>query len=144
LVPADVADAGGAPAVLRAAVPGRRAGHPNAAFAVLASVPSNTAIVIGQISGVLSLMLAASLWAWRRRRPVTAGLLLSLLFIKPNLAIFFPPVCLLARQWRGLAGVGVGSALLLLASFPLGLVRWPEYAFATHRYVNLPQNAGPM
>src|SRR5439155_697912 len=96
----EVAAVGGALAVLRAAVPGRGADHTNAAIAVLASMPFNTAIVIGQISGVLSLILAASLWAWRRRRPVTTGLLLSLLFIKPNLAIFSPPVCLLARQWR--------------------------------------------
>jgi len=140
----EVAAVGGALAVLRAAVPGRGADHTNAAIAVLASMPFNTAIVIGQISGVLSLILAASLWAWRRRRPVTTGLLLSLLFIKPNLAIFFPPVCLLARQWRVLAGIGVGSALLLLASLPLGLERWHEYAFATHSYVNLLQSAVPM
>ena len=85
----EVAAVGGALAVLRAAVPGRGADHTNAAIAVLASMPFNTAIVIGQISGVLSLILAASLWAWRRRRPVTTGLLLSLLFIKPNLAVFF-------------------------------------------------------
>src|SRR5439155_5174884 len=101
--------------------------------AVLASMPFNTAIVIGQISGVLSLILAASLWAWRRRRPVTTGLLLSLLFIKPNLAIFFPPVCLLARQWRVLAGVGVGGGLLLVAPFPLGLERWPQNGLAPPR-----------
>src|SRR5204863_2738007 len=130
----EVAAVGGALAVLRSAVPGRGADHTNAAIAVLASMPFNTAIVIGQISGVLSLILAASLWAWRRRRPVTTGLLLSLLFIKPNLAIFFPPVCLLARPWRVIAGVCGRGVSRGLPVAPLGLERWHEYAFATHSY----------
>src|SRR5437762_6500821 len=130
----EVAAVGGALAVLRAAVPGRGADHTNAAIAVLASMPFNTAIVIGQISGVLSLILAASLWAWRRRRPVTTGLLLSLLFIKPNLAIFFPLVCLLARQWRVVPGIGVGSAFLLPPLLSLGFRRWRCHSVRTHGF----------
>src|SRR5436309_14495571 len=104
----------GALALLRATLPARREDHITAAIVVLASMPFNTAVVIGQISGVLSLILVLGLWTWRRRRPVTSGLLLALLFIKPNLAVFFVLLCLVTRQWRVLAGIGVGCTLLLL------------------------------
>jgi len=135
----EVVAVAGALALLRATLPARGEDHTAAAIVVLASMPFNTTVAIGQISGVLSLILAASLWAWRRRRTFTAGLLLSLLFIKPNLAIFFAPACLLARQWRVLAGMGVGGTVLALASLPLGLERWYEYARTAHDYVGIVQ-----
>src|SRR5262249_17536438 len=72
------------------------------------------------------------------------GLLLGLLFIKPNLAIFFPPLCLLARQWRVLAGIALGLALLVLSSLPLGLARWHEYALTTRGYMEAIQRVVPM
>ena len=130
----------GALALLRAALPARGEDHTTAAIVILASMPFNTSVVIGQISGMLSLILAASLWAWRRRRTLVAGLLLSLLFIKPNLAIFFVAASLLARQWRVLAGMGLGGATMVLASLPLGLERWREYVHTSRDYVSVVQN----
>src|SRR3989442_1160868 len=104
-------------------IPARGEDPPAAAIVVLASMPFNTPVAIGQISGVLSLILAASLWAWRRRRTFTAGLLLSLLFIKPNLAIFFAPACLLARQWRWSGRAWGGGAVFAPAPWRLPLSR---------------------
>jgi hypothetical protein len=140
----EVAAVGGALALLRAAVPARSEDHTDATIAVVSSMPFNTVIYIGQISGVLSLIIAASLLARRRRRALTCGLLLGLLFVKPNLAIFFPPVFLLARQWRVLAGIALGLTLLLLSSLPLGLARWHEYALTTHGYMEAIQRVVPM
>jgi len=134
----------GALALLRATLPARREDHSTAAIVILASMPFNTAVVIGQISGVLSLILAASLWAWRRRHMLVAGLLLSLLFIKPNLAVFFVAASLLARQWRVLAGMGLGGATMVLASLPLGLERWHEYVRTSRDYVSVVQSSVPM
>jgi len=140
----EVAAVAGALAFLRAALPARGEDHSSAAVVVLASMPFNTTVAIGQVSGVLSLILAASLWTWRRQRPVTTGLLLASLFIKPNLAIFFPALCLLARQWRVLAGTAVGCTLLVLGSLPLGVERWHEYVFTTRRYLDVVQHVAPM
>jgi hypothetical protein len=80
------------------------------------------------------LILAASLWAWQRDRPLLTGLLLALMFIKPNLAVIFPAVCVLTRQWRVLAGIALGFALMLLSTLPLGLARWHEYALTARGY----------
>jgi len=130
--------------LLRAAVPAPGEDHTTAAIVALASMPFNTTVAIGQISGVLTLLVAASLWAWHRRRPVTAGVLLALLFIKPNLAVFFPPLCLLARQWRVLAGMAAGCTLLLLGSLPLGVARWHEYLVTLHGYAGVLRGGVPV
>src|SRR5439155_10445549 len=60
----EVAAVVGALALLRAALPALGEDHAGAAIVVLASMPFNTTVAIGQVSGVLSLILAASLWAW--------------------------------------------------------------------------------
>ena len=126
--------------LLRSALPAPPAAHTTAAVFVLASMPFNTTVAIGQVSGVLALLLAASLWAWRRRRTLTAGLIISLLFVKPNLAVFFVAAGLLARQWRVVAGMGMGGVGMVLASLPLGLERWHEYLHTSREYVGVVQS----
>src|SRR5207253_2923890 len=66
--------------------------------------------------------------------------LTALLGIKPNLAIFFVAGSLLARQWRVLAGMGLGGATMVLGSLPLGLERWHEYVHTSRDYVSVVQN----
>src|SRR5437870_8201386 len=83
----EVVAVAGALALLRAALPARGEDHTTAAIVILASMPFNTAVVIGKISGVLSLILTASLWAWRRRRTLRTGPPVPLLFIQPVLAL---------------------------------------------------------
>src|SRR5437667_12520002 len=54
----------GALALLRATLPARREDHITAAFVFLACMPFYTAVVICEIRGVLSLIMAASQWSW--------------------------------------------------------------------------------
>jgi hypothetical protein len=131
-------------ALLRAVLQVPRAAIWLAAGAVFASMPLNTTLAMGQISGVLALVLAGALWLWHARRAFPAGLALALLFIKPNLAAFFVAACLLARQWRMLAGIASGVALLVLLSLPLGLARWGEYVSTTQHYVDVVRDATPL
>jgi len=140
----EIAAVAGALALLRVVLPGRPAAHTTATMVVLASMPFNTTLALGQVSGVLALVVAASLWAWRGGRPVAAGLLLALLFAKPNLAVFFLGACLLAREWRTLAGIAAGCALLGLASLPLGVERWHEYVYTTRHYIEVVRTVVPM
>jgi hypothetical protein len=143
-VAVEIAAVAGALALLRVTLPAPSAAHATAAIVVLASMPFNTTLAIGQVSGVLALVLAAGLWAWRRGRPLAAGLLLALFFAKPNLAVFFLGACLLARAWRVLAGIAAGCALLVLASLPLGVERWHEYLYTTRHYLEVVPSVAPM
>jgi hypothetical protein len=62
------------------------------------------------------------------RRPLIAGLLLSLLVIKPQLAWLIPPALLAGREWRALIGLTVGGiALLAVTTLCFGFAIWPEY-----------------
>jgi hypothetical protein len=106
-----------------------------AALIVLASMPFNTMIATGQTSGVLALILATALWAWKNDEPFIAGLALSALLVKPTFAIVFPPLCLITRQWRVLTGIVLGSMVLLLSSLPLGIDTWRAYADTSSRYL---------
>jgi len=143
-VAVEIAAVTGALALLRVTLPAPSAAHATAAVVVLASMPFNTTLAIGQVSGVLTLILAASLWAWHGRRPLAAGLFLALLFAKPNLAVFFLAACVLAREWRILAGMTTGCALLVLSSLPLGVERWYEFAYATSHYLDVVPSRAPM
>ena len=63
------------------------------------------------------------------RRPLVAGLLLSLLTVKPQLFWLVPVALLAGREWRALAGVAIGSvAIVALAAFCFGPEIWADYA----------------
>jgi len=63
------------------------------------------------------------------RRPLIAGLLLSLLVIKPQIAWLVPLALLAGREWRALIGITVGGVALLAATtLVFGITIWPEYA----------------
>ncbi|HEY2703773.1 MAG TPA: glycosyltransferase family 87 protein [Candidatus Dormibacteraeota bacterium] len=79
-------------------------------IAATASLPAATTLLLGQWDGFLLLAAAGALWALDRERPLTAGLLLSVLLVKPQLAWLLLPVLLAASRWRVAAGFALGAA----------------------------------
>jgi Glycosyltransferase family 87 len=76
------------------APPGRltRAAH---LALLLGLFPVAFGVMVGQPGALVAAVVAASWWLMRRGRPVLAGLVLSLILIKPQLALLVP-LCLLA------------------------------------------------
>ncbi len=76
-----------------------------------------TAYTIG--SGQLSFLIAACVlggMAWLDTRPFLAGLVFSLLCLKPQFVPLIPVALLAGRHWRAIAGGFVGGIGLVLAS----------------------------
>lgn len=72
------------------------------------------------ISGQNGIVFAAALLAgmlWLDRRPVLAGLALSLFVCKPQLAPLLLPALAAGRQWRALGGMAGGGLLLIAGSW---------------------------
>ncbi|HXH23561.1 MAG TPA: glycosyltransferase family 87 protein [Dehalococcoidia bacterium] len=79
--------------------------------------PVHEAIIMGHLSLFFVFALGAGFFALRADRPVLAGLLLSLLALKPQWAIL-PGLFLLVRgEWRALASMGLAAMLLFFAPF---------------------------
>jgi len=55
-------------------------------------------------------------WALTRGRPLTAGLILSLVAIKPHLGIALAIVLIANRSWRVIAGIALGCAAQAVSS----------------------------
>ncbi|VVE90104.1 glycosyltransferase family 87 protein [Pandoraea bronchicola] len=88
-------------------------------------------ILAGQISLYTTALAGFSL-VMLRKRPVWAGILAGLLFVKPHIALLFPLAFLCARQWRALAAcvaTVVGTTVLAAAVF--GLDVYPTFLHAT-------------
>ena len=63
------------------------------------------------------------------RRPIVAGLVLSLLAVKPQIAWLVPLALLAGREWRALIGAAIGAAMaLIVAELWFGSAIWPAYA----------------
>ena len=89
------------------------------------------AVMINALGGQIGCWIAAII-AWGLlllpRRPVAAGLLLSLLVIKPQLAWLVPLALLAGREWRALAAATIGGiALLGITTLCFGVAIWPDY-----------------
>jgi hypothetical protein len=93
--------------------------------ASLWSTPLFFATAGGQDVGFLYLVLAGGLWLRQSGRPASAGLLLSLLWIKFHLFLLLPILFLIKREFRLLAGALWGSAALLGVCFALAGRHWP-------------------
>lgn len=80
-------------------------------------------IILGQFAALIFLWLAGSLWALQRNHDVSAGLLLALTTIKPQMSFLIIPMLLLwglsQRRWRFVGGFAAAMGLLLGASFLL-------------------------
>jgi hypothetical protein len=59
------------------------------------------------------------------RKPLTAGLLLGCLIYKPQLALVIPPLLLVTRNWRAIAGACLSAGLLVAAT--LLFWGWPVW-----------------
>ncbi len=80
-------------------------------------------IILGQFAALIFLWLAGSLWALQRNHDISAGLLLALTTIKPQMSFLIIPMLLLwglsQRRWRFMGGFAAAMGLLLGASFLL-------------------------
>lgn len=98
---------------------------------VLAFAPFSMFLLrFGQLSAIGCFVLAAFIYCLHIKRPITAGLILSLMLYKPPLVIFIVPVLAVNRRWRALAGFAIGGVVLGLFSLWLigitGLERYAE------------------
>ncbi len=70
----------------------------------------------GQVNGLFLLAFSLSLLALTRGRPLLGGLLVGVLWLKPQYAMLFPVVFLLKGRWRELAGMAVTGAVVAALS----------------------------
>lgn len=94
---------------------------------VIASGSAVGATLIGQYSGLYLLFLGAGAYLFSQDRRFVAGLVLALLWLKPNIAIAVPVVLAWSRSWKTLRGFGLSSAGLIAASVPFGLGQWGAF-----------------
>ena len=73
-------------------------------------------LLLGQVVILVAAAVALSWWLLRRGRPLLAGLALSLIALKPQLAFLVPLALLVTGQWRLFAGWLSGSAAMLLVA----------------------------
>ncbi|HEY6377663.1 MAG TPA: glycosyltransferase family 87 protein [Candidatus Dormibacteraeota bacterium] len=100
------------------------------ALAVIATLPGAMGLVLAQWTPLLLAFALGGLLALRGSLPVLAGLLLSVLFIKPQLCLLLLPALLAARSWRLALGVGLGAAAWWGCGFALAGPSFPQ-DFAT-------------
>jgi len=102
----------------------------------LLSLPAATALGLAQWAPVLALCALGALAALRGGRPVVAGLLLSVLVIKPQTVWLVLPALAAAGSWTVLGGFALGSAgwvgtgLLLVG--PSQMLQWPRLVLERH------------
>jgi len=79
---------------------------------VVVSDPLVRALSHGQNSCVSLCIFVAGVWAWRKQRGLLAGLILGLLFYKPQLGAIVAAILVLSLGWRALLGLALtGGAL---------------------------------
>jgi hypothetical protein len=86
------------------------------------------------IGGQISLFMAAITLAALRlldRKPVTAGCLIALCTIKPQMGLLFPVLLIASRRWLALAAATLGTLGLGLATGLIwGFGVWHDYVFS--------------
>jgi hypothetical protein len=103
----------------------------NMLVALAALLPVWIAIGIGHLSPMLLLVLTGGLTLHRQGRRVLAGVLLSLLAVKPQLMLGFAIWMLLRRDLRTMAGIAAGGAVQFAAvALTLGTQVWLDYLHA--------------
>lgn len=105
----------------------------------IASGAAMGSTLIGQYSGLYVGFLGAAAFLFVRDKQLLAGVALSLLWLKPNIAIAVPVVLVWSRSWRALGGMTAGTAGLVIASLPFGTNQWGEFVEALRRMAELQQ-----
>jgi hypothetical protein len=115
--------------LLLAALNRNRRGLARAFF--LTSTPMVLSLLVGNPSPVLLLSMAAAMWLLRRRRPLLAGLVLSVCLLKLPVGLPAAAAIIVAAPWRRqrlALGFGAGTAGLvvldLAVSGPAPMGRW--------------------
>jgi hypothetical protein len=94
----------------------------------LISLPAAWNYHLGQVDGLLVLPLVGGAVLLGSRRPLAAGLLLSLTLLKPQIAWLVPIALLAAGEWRAVVGMVIGVACWGGASVwlvgPEGIGQW--------------------
>jgi hypothetical protein len=84
--------------------------------------PTAFGLMVGQPVVLVAAVVAVSWWLAEHRRPVLAGLVLSLIALKPQLALLVPLCLLVAGRWRiFLAWLGAGAVIGVVALLTLGV-----------------------
>ncbi len=100
------------------------------AVLVLTAFPVAFSIYLGQAQVLVAVALAECYLALRAGKDFKAGLLLSLLIVKPQYAILLGPLLLWKRRWSAVAGAATGVAAILAGSALVGggsaLLNWPD------------------
>jgi len=105
-------------------------------LSALASLPAATAVGLAQWAPLMTLAGLGALLALRRGRPVLAGVLLSVLLVKPQAIWLVLPALAVAGSWRVLLGAGAGalgwlaSGVLLVG--PAQMLQLPRLIFERH------------
>jgi glycosyl transferase family 87 len=100
----------------RLAAPGDRLGRA-AHLALLAGLfPAAFSVMVGQVVVVVAAAVALAWWLGEQRRDVLAGVALSAMVLKPQLALLVPLCLLVAGRWRIFAGWFAAAGLLALLS----------------------------
>ncbi len=110
-----------------AALYGAIRGERLSTFAILTSPAALFCVLSGQISFFLA---AFMLTALRQldRRPLFAGLLISLCTVKPQTGLLIPVLLVASGRWRVLAGAALGTCGLVAASILFwGVEIWRDY-----------------
>jgi hypothetical protein len=98
---------------------------------VLVAILLCPAAVFGLISGQFAYVATAlilTVLRWRETRPWTAGLLLGLLTIKPQLGLFFPAMLIASRSWLVVAGAAISALAVAGVTAGLwGVETWTAY-----------------
>jgi hypothetical protein len=108
----------------------RRAGVAAVAGATLGSASLMLTLVTGQASPLYVLAIVTALVADHRGRPMAAGLALSALLLKPNLAIFFVAYLLWRRARPAIVGFVTGAAIVVASMAPFGVGPWRGFVEA--------------
>lgn len=101
----------------------------SALAAMLAVMPVLYALLLGQILILELAVIAAVWWLVSRGREVPAGILLTVLVFKPQIAFLIPVALLIIGRWRTVAIWLTGSALIaLVALLTTGIDGLRDYA----------------
>jgi hypothetical protein len=98
--------------------------------ATVCSLPAGMTLALGQWDPfILVAETLGLIWIAQRRRQFWAGLLISVVILKPQLGVLIPIFLLASGQWRALGGMVAGGALWLAGSFAIlgsHLADWPR------------------
>ena len=101
------------------------------AVVAFGSLPAAMAFAYGQWDALLVLALTGAYVVLRRDRPVLAGLLLSVLLLKPQLVWLVPVVLVIGGRWRVLYGMVAGAAVMVISS--IAVLGWSDAARWLHQ-----------